>query len=77
MLSLIFGISLVAAILVFLIMGRMIYVLLRKLKDSDQWEQSLHSAIYKAGWMEDYKRACMAAREDIIVRRRSRPHATK
>lgn len=75
MLNLILGISLVA-ILGFSIMGRMIYVLLRKLDDSDRWEQSLHSAIYKAGWMEDYKRACVAAREDIVTQRRSRRQAT-
>lgn len=74
--NIVWTLSLVA-LAMFLIMGRMIYVLLRQREDSDRWDESLRSAIYKAGWMEEYKRACVAAREDIIVRRHNHRHATK
>lgn len=46
-----------------IVMVRMNYVLIRDREDSFKWRRSLELAIYDAGWIKEYKRACQTASE--------------
>ena len=42
------------------VMAYMIYMLIRERENSFKWQAALERAIYEAGWIEEYKRACKA-----------------
>lgn len=57
----------IGLLVLFSIMARMIYVLVRDREHSFKWTRALERAIYDAGWIKEYERACQAASESLAV----------
>jgi hypothetical protein len=63
----------VVSLILFMIMGRTIYMLIRARENLFEWEEAVTRAIYKAGWIDDYRSACNAAGQDLVaIRQKSR-----
>lgn len=62
----------IGLLILFSIMARMIYVLVRDREDSFKWKHALERSIHDAGWAKEYERACRAASERLAVERSSR-----